>query len=219
MKQIFQLIEQTCAKSLKPLCITYMIGFILGTFFLDMDGFLWTVVIAIMLVFIFIIHDKRMKSMVADGAYQRMKLLPMKRYSLLWSELLFVMSSLLMEIVTCYLSWICSMWIFGSTYSLNALFFTVINNPLLSVLAPIQIEGFLAMLIVLFMLTMIIVFYALCSHAWSKTGIALLNLGTGIIVVLCVLQFHNWTMIMMCFLFTCMNYYFLAKWLRVGRSV
>lgn len=217
MKQIFQLIEQTCAKSLKPLCITYMIGFILGTFFLDMDGFLWTILIAIMLVFIFIIHDKRMKSMVSDGAYQRMKMLPMKRYSLLWSELLFVMSSLLMEIVTCYLSWICSMWIFGSTYSLNALFFSAINNSLLSILAPVQIEGFLAMLIVLFMLTMIIVFYALCSHAWSKTGIALLNLGTGIIIVLCVLQFHNWTMILMCFLFTCMNYYFLAKWLRVGR--
>lgn len=218
MKQTFQLIEQTCAKSLKPLCITYMIGFILGTFFLDMDGFLWTVVIAIMLVVIFIIHDKRMKSMVSDGAYQRMKMLPMKRYSLLWSEIIFVSASLFMLVFTCYLSWICSMWIFGSTYSLNALFFTVINNSLLSVLAPIQIEGFLAMLIILFMLTMIIVFYALCSHAWSKTGIALLNLGTGIIVVLCVLQFHNWTMIMMCFLFTCMNYYFLAKWLRVGRS-
>ena len=102
-------------------------------------------------------------------------------------------------------------------YKRQVLFFTVINNPLLSVLAPIQIEGFLAMLIVLFMLTMIIVFYALCSHAWSKTGIALLNLGTGIIIVLGVLQFQNWMMVMMCFLFTCMDYYFLAKWLRVGR--
>lgn len=218
MKQIFQLIEQTCAKSLKPLCITYMISFILGTFFLAMDGFLWIILIVIMLDIIFIIHDKRMKSMVSDGAYQRMKMLPMKRYSLLWSELLFVMSSLLMGIVTCYVSWLCSMWIFGSTYSLNALFFTVINNPLLSVLAPIQIKGFLIMLIVLFMLTMIIVFYALCSHAWSKTGIALLNLGTGIIIVLGVLQFQNWMMVMMCFCFTCMDYYFLAKWLRVGRS-
>ena len=39
MKQTFQLIEQTCAKSLKPLCITYIIGFILGTFLLDMDEF------------------------------------------------------------------------------------------------------------------------------------------------------------------------------------
>lgn len=217
MKQTFQLIEQTCTKSLKPLCITYMISFILGTFFLAMDGFLWIILIALMLDVIFIIHDKRMKSMVSDGAYQRMKMLPMKRYSLLWSELLFVMSSLLMGIVTCYVSWLCSMWIFGSTYSLNALFFTIINNSLLSILAPIQIEGFLAMLIVLFMLTMIIVFYAFCSHAWSKTGIALLNLGTGIIVVLCVLQFHNWIMVMMCFLFICMDYYFLAKWLRVGR--
>lgn len=217
MKQTFQLIEQTCTKSLKPLCITYMIGFILGTFFLAMDEFLWIILIAIMLGIIFIIHDKRMKSMVANGAYLRMKMLPMKRYCLLWSELLFVMSSLLMEIVICYLSWLSFMWIFKSTYSLNALFFTVINNPLLSILAPIQIEGFLAMLIVLFMLTMIIVFYAFCSHAWSKTGIALLNLGTGIIVVLCVLQFHNWIMVMMCFLFICMDYYFLAKWLRVGR--
>ena len=118
-------------------------------------------------------------------------------------------SSLFMLIVTCYLSWICSMWIFESAYSVNALFFTVINNPLLSVLAPIQIQGFLAMLIV---------FYTFCSHAWSKTGIALLNLGMGIIAVLCVLQFQNWVMIMMCFLFICMNYYFLAKWLRVRRN-
>lgn len=218
MKQTFQLIEQTCAKSLKPLCITYIIGFILGTFLLDMDEFLWTILIVIMLAVILIIHDKRMKSIVADGAYQRMRILPIKRYSLLWSELIFVSSSLFMLIVTCYLSWICSMWIFESAYSVNALFFAVINNPLLSVLAPIQIQGFLAMLIVLNMLAMLIVFYTFCSHAWSKTGIALLNLGMGIIAVLCVLQFQNWVMIMMCFLFICMNYYFLAKWLRVRRN-
>ena len=90
MKQTFQLIEQTCAKSLKPLCITYIIGFILGTFLLDMDEFLWTILIVIMLAVILIIHDKRMKSIVADGAYQRMRILPIKRYSLLWSELMTV---------------------------------------------------------------------------------------------------------------------------------
>lgn len=108
MKDIFFMMEQNCAKSMKQLLCMYPIIFIvvLGAIILFADNqLLFDSILMAGLLLMMRIHYLRIKNLVKDGALTRLQLLPVKSYAFVVSELLFCLASYMLLFVCFYFAW------------------------------------------------------------------------------------------------------------------
>lgn len=119
MKDALLIMEHTCKQDIKKLCIIYIVYFITAVacvFYHQIDyrqNFQIPFALLPLLFFLAItrLHRKRIKGMLADGAFHRILLLPVRRSALLTSEFLFTFASyallLLIPVVIWYLWFLC----------------------------------------------------------------------------------------------------------------
>ena len=108
MKDILFMMEQNCAKSMKKLCLIYPIFCVVVimsiALFAD-NQLLFDIILMAGLLIIMKVHFNRINELVKDGAIVRLRLLPVKSYAFVVSELLFCLASYMFLFVCLYFSW------------------------------------------------------------------------------------------------------------------
>lgn len=97
MKGIFMIMEQTCGEYRKMLCGCYfvlffiqcLLGYMFYTPFSQQNAIIYYLPILVAFFFVNRIHAKRLNVLRSNGAFHRIRLLPMTPSSFAWSELLF----------------------------------------------------------------------------------------------------------------------------------
>lgn len=108
MKDILFMMEQNCAKSMKQLLCIYPIVclVVIASIVLFADNqLLFDTILMASLLIIMKVHYNRIKSLVKDGAIIRLRLLPVKSYAFVISELLFCLASYMLLFVCFYFAW------------------------------------------------------------------------------------------------------------------
>lgn len=94
MRDMILIMENTCRQSIKKLCLVYVILFMVQCLLAYAMGkeklvYVYYVPSLIALYLVNRIHARRMKDVTFHGAIHRIRMLPVKRSSFMWSELIF----------------------------------------------------------------------------------------------------------------------------------
>lgn len=94
MRDMILIMENTCRQSIKKLCLIYVILFLVQCLLAYAMGkeklvYVYYVPSLIALCLVNRVHARRMKDVTFHGAIHRIRMLPVKRSSFMWSELIF----------------------------------------------------------------------------------------------------------------------------------
>lgn len=98
MKHIFTMMEQSCQKDLKKVLLVYVIaGIAIASmiFFHSMSGWTYIAILGFSILSLVIIETRRIYRQVVNGNRNRMLLLPVKRMTFFWSEVLYCISCIM----------------------------------------------------------------------------------------------------------------------------
>lgn len=224
MKDILVIMEQTCQKSIKKLCciyVCYAFLLCLMTYIFGMKNGYEILFLYLPIGIISGIHQRRIKEMIGNGAYDRIRLLPVKRNAYFISELIFVMISWLPIFSILYLIW----FLYGTYIQtgyvdvINQFFFLTLSCDVMTIVAPYQLSGLCAFISILCLLSMVVVFNAFTTLAWNYQKWALINGLMGFLLVLFLISMKKQVSgIALCWIFILVDYTLLCLWFGVRRK-
>lgn len=138
MKNVFTMMEQSCHQDIKKVLQVYLLEAIVVTwliFFKGLESWMYLVTLLAGLVGIVVLETRRIYHQCTDGSIHRLLLLPIKRSTFFWSEVIYCTSALLGVPMILYVLWIL---LAPMAVSLDAFTFLIYswNNPAVSLLFP-----------------------------------------------------------------------------------
>ena len=222
MKNILCMMEQSCQKLIKPLCKSYLVFLLLlglSVYFFDIELSMICLLLATVL-YVTRIHYQGIRELTEHGAYARICLLPMKRTTLIFSELLFVLVSYLPLIFIVYLVW----WLYGTMIQndfadiVNSFFFYTLSSRTMSFLAPYHAVEIGRLCTSLCMISVMVVFGSFALIAWNFRSKALINSILGCILFIMMMIMDGWIGIVICWIYLFVDFYLMRKWSNAGRN-
>ncbi|MEG0273818.1 MAG: hypothetical protein RR690_01710 [Longicatena sp.] len=176
MKYISELIDIAGKSYLKKILILIAVVFILLFFqvyrsssssitFMKMtlaSSTFYLSYIGLFVLILFFMHKRRFKKVIQEGSFNRIRLLPIPKMSLVYSELLFVGFSYALLFCAVGLAWILGNAL-AHTWDLKFLFLVTTGNEVMKGLAPFTIINFCKTLLMFGMLTYVTVLILMAS--------------------------------------------------------
>ena len=123
MKDIAFIMEQCTRKHLKYLFLTYGLEILLFICLIAINAgdTFYGIALLVVLLCLFRYHQTRIKSMVEEGALTRILLLPLKRRSYMWSEVIFTTTTVCVMFMLLFAIWILGNAVFQPSSSISAI--------------------------------------------------------------------------------------------------
>lgn len=188
MNQIFEIMEFTGESYIKKL-IYFYIGFIGITIFFSssMDFYIGSFILLW-------IHTKRFKSVLGNGSYNRIRLLPIKKTTFMYSELLYVGATYAMLLACIYIVALIKIIIVngGLDISANQLFFYILQGLAINLdWAPITFLNIIKLMLLLIWITYMVVMFLVTLTDKDKNMSVLISFLVIMIVVVMLTYFSK----------------------------
>ncbi len=189
MKQILYFIENTSAPYLKSILYLYLILF-LAYMLLCATGFIINLNSVMSALFylgfpmLLFIHYKRYKAFIHNGGITRIRLLPIKKNSFLFSELLFQMITYTGLFFTNVFSW-CVIYLFISNklpYLHNTFLYYIMSNKMMLTYMPISFFNIIFDITLLITITCISTLVLISSETRKQTHTAAMYIFISFVI-------------------------------------
>lgn len=112
-------------------------------------SFWFTILFIIILLWM---HHRRFKSVLSEGSFHRIRLLPIPKMSIVYSELLYVGAIYTMMVFLIGIGWLTGVSL-ALHPNLNEIYYLIISNPFMASFMPMTLLAFLRLLLVIVMLS------------------------------------------------------------------